>query len=121
MALPSAVNRLLGMIFLRVTLVPPKQPVRFAGVLTLPSELRTRAVQVAAGLVGSRRTPSSSVPTIPSGPRNRNEKFPLRSALVGIFRRPVAEVRRMIFHSSPPKMKNLSLMIGPPRLPPKLL
>src|SRR5262245_35898434 len=48
-------------------------------------------------------------------------KSPRRSARVGIVRNADAVNRRMYFHSIPPKKKNLSLMIGPPRLQPKLL
>src|SRR2546422_741016 len=114
MALPSVVKRLGGMVLFG------KQPVRTAGLVITPLVM-VGATQVAAALAGFLSAPSSAVPTIPSGPRNRNEKFPLRSALVGIVRSGDPEVRRMIFHSSPPKMKNLSLMIGPPKLPPKLL
>src|SRR2546426_12333172 len=113
MALPSAVKKPAGMVLFG------KQPVRTAGLVTTPLVM-VGATQVVAALAGFLSTPSSAVPIIPSGPRNRNEKPPLRSALVGIVRSPVAEVRRMIFPSSPPKMKNLSLMIGPPRLPPQL-
>src|SRR5262245_23699655 len=97
-----------------------KQPVRIAGVVTLPFWI-TGATQVFVGFNGSRSTPSSAVPTTPSGPRNLNEKSPLRSARVGIVRKVEPVKRRMYFHSIPAKKKNLSRMIGPPRLQPKLL
>src|SRR6267378_1974707 len=114
MALPSVVNRLAGMVLFG------KQPVRTAALVITPPVM-VGATQVVAAFAGFLSAPSSAVPMIPSGPRKRNEKFPPRSALVGMVRSPVAEVRRISFHSSPPKIKNLSLMIGPPRLPPKLL
>src|SRR5215470_7357701 len=114
MARPSAVIRLAGMVLFG------KQPVRTAAFVITPFVM-VGATQVEAALAGFLSAPSSSVPMIPSGPRSRNEKFPLRSALVGIVRRSEAEVRRMSFHSRPQKKKNLSLIIGPPRLPPKLL
>src|SRR5262244_1839887 len=114
MARPSAVIRLVGIVLFG------KQPVRTAARVITPLVI-WGATQVEAALAGFLNTPSSSVPIIPSGPRSRNEKFPLRSVLAGIVRRSEAEVRRMIFHSRPPKKKNLSLIIGPPKLPPKLL
>src|SRR4030095_16840219 len=104
-ALPSAVIRFDGMMF------PGKQPVRTAGVVITPLVI-VGPVQVFRGLAGLRSTPSSSVPTRLSGPRNRWEKSPLRSARVGIERPVEAVNRRIFFHSWPPKKKNLSLMIG---------
>src|SRR6266849_6738072 len=92
-AFPSAVNKPDGIMF------PVKQPVRIAAVLMLPSELKVGATQVLAAFAGFRRTPSSAVPTTPSGPRRRNEKSPSLSALVGIVRRTGAESSRMYFHS----------------------
>src|SRR5262245_65905283 len=43
-------------------------------------------------------------------------KSPPRSARVGRVCNAVAVNWRMYFHSTPPKKKNLSLMIGPPKL-----
>src|SRR5262245_48686484 len=99
---------------------PGKHPVRTAGLVITPLVI-VGPTQVEAAFAGFRNAPSSAVPTIPSGPRNRTEKSPLRSALDGIERSGEAEVRRMIFHSKPPKKKNLSFLIGPPKLPPKSL
>src|SRR5262245_1276217 len=99
---------------------PGKHPVRTAGLVITPLVI-VGATQVDAGLAGLRSAPSSAVPTIPSGPRSRAEHSPQRSALLGIVRSGDAESRRMIFHSRPPKKKNLSFLIGPPKLPPKSL
>src|SRR5262245_8861183 len=101
-------------------MLPGKQLVRTAAFVITPL-VNSGAVQLPSGLDGSRSTPSSAVPTMPSGPRKRNEKSPLRSARVGIERPVEAVKRRIFFHSMPPKKKNLSLMIGPPKLQPKLL
>jgi len=79
-AFPSVVNKPGAIAF------PGKQPVRIAAVLMLPSVLKTGATQVLAALVGSRRTPSSAVPVIPSGPRKRKEKSPSLSARLGRLR-----------------------------------
>src|SRR5215471_885443 len=114
MARPSAVIRFAGMVLFG------KQPVRTAALVITPFVM-VGPTQLEAGLAGFLSAPSSAVPIMLSGPRSRNEKFPLRSALVGIVRRSEDDVRRMSFHSRPPKKKNLSLMIGPPKLPPKLL
>src|SRR5438128_5723123 len=113
MALPSTVIRPAGI------LLPGKQPVRTAGLVMTPLVI-VGAVQVEAALAGFRSAPSSAVPTIPSGPRSRTEKSPARSKLLGNVR-VAPEVRRMAFHSKPPKKKNLSFLIGPPKLPPKSL
>src|SRR2546425_11920957 len=113
MALPSAVIRPEGIMF------PGKQPVRTAGLVITPLVI-VGAVQVEAALAGLRSAPSSAVPTIPSGPRSRNEKSPLRSAGVGRVRVAPA-VRRVSFPSKPPKKKNLSFFIGPPKITPKTL
>src|SRR2546425_12887935 len=113
MALPSTVIRPEGIMF------PGKQPVRTAGLVITPLVI-VGAVQVEAALAGLRSAPSSAVPTIPSGPRSRNEKSPARSALVGSV--PVGpEVRRVSFHSKPPEKKNLSFFIGSPKISPKSL
>src|ERR1044072_29075 len=114
-ARPPVVLRAVGMLFRGATLLPPKQPVRFAGVVTTPFVI-TGATQVFAALFGSRSTPSSAVPTVPSGPRRRKEKSPFNSASDGTVRRCAAERRRMYFHSWPPKKNSLSLTIGPPML-----
>src|ERR1044072_7337270 len=114
-ARPSVVMRFVGMMFRSATLLPPKQPVRFAGVVTTPLVI-TGATHVFAALFGSRNTPSSAVPTEPSGPRRRNEKLPSNSGRDGTVRRCAAERRRMYFHSWPPKKNSLSLIIGPPIL-----
>src|SRR6266567_5453616 len=114
-AFPSVVNKPDG-----ITL-PAKQPVRIAAVLMLPSELKVGATQVLAAFAGFRRTPSSAVPTTPSGPRRRKEKSPPRSALVGIVRRTGAESRRMYLYSWPTKKKSLSFLTGPLKFQPKLL
>src|SRR5678815_3171497 len=98
-ARPSVVMRAVGMMLRSATLLPPKQPVRFAGVVTTPCALITGATHVFAALFGSRNTPSSAVPTAPSGPRSRNEKSPFNSASDGTVRRCAAERRRMYFHS----------------------
>src|SRR5258706_15579328 len=79
MAFPSVVNRLDGIRF------PEKQPVRIAAVLMLPSVLKVGATHVLAAFAGFRRTPSSAVPTMPSGPRKRALKSPSLSACVGIL------------------------------------
>src|SRR5438128_7208321 len=92
-AFPLVVNKPDGIAF------PGKQPVRIAAVLIVPSALKTGATQVLAAFAGFRKTPSSAVPTTPSGPRKRKEKSPPRSALVGIVRRTGAESSRMYFHS----------------------
>src|SRR5262245_48343767 len=114
MARPSAVMRLVGIVLLG------KHPVRTAALVMTPLVM-VGAEQVELALAGLRKTPSSAVPTLPSGPRNLNEKSPLRSARVGIVRSGEVAKRRMYFHSIPPKKKNLSLIIGPPKLKPKLL
>src|SRR5829696_6004707 len=116
MAAPSVVMRFEGMMFLSATFVPPKQPVRLAGVVMVPLELKTGAVQVLAALLGSRSTPSSAVPTTPSGPRRRSEKSPPSSASVGTVLGAGLASRLIFFHSCPPKKKNLSFLIGPPKL-----
>src|SRR5713101_6146372 len=92
-ALPSVVNKPDGIKF------PAKQPVRIAAVLMLPSELKVGATHVLAAFVGSRRTPSSAVPTTPSGPRRREEKSPNLSARVGILRFTGGESCRMRLYS----------------------
>src|SRR5262249_34097932 len=114
MALPSAVSRLAGMVLFG------KHPVRTAALVMTPLVI-VGAVQALAGCLGSRRTPSSAVPTIPSGPASRNEKSPFRSARVGMLRDEEALKRRMYLNSLPPKKKSLSLIIGPPRAKPKSL
>src|SRR5262245_12288567 len=98
-------------------MLPGKQPVRTAGAVITPL-VTVDPVQVLAALAGLRSAPSSAVPTIPSGPRRRKEKSPFLSAIVGIERPVDAVKRRIDFHSMPPKKKNLSLMIGPPKLQP---
>src|SRR5260370_6761390 len=114
-ALPSVVNKPDGIMF------PVKQPVRIAAVLMLPSALKTGATQVLAAFAGFRRTPSSAVPTMPSGPRKRKEKSPNLSACVGRLRFTGAESCRMRLYSWPTKKKNLSFLIGPLKFQPKLL
>src|SRR4030095_13369524 len=98
MAAPSAVMRLVGMIFRRATLLPPKHTVRTAALVMTPVELTVGATQVLAALLGSLITPSSVVPTIPSKPRSRNEKSPAHSRLVGIVE-VFDSIRRISFHS----------------------
>src|SRR5688572_611459 len=112
MALPSAVIKFAGIVLFG------KHPVRTAALVMTPLVM-VGATQVELALAGLRNAPSSSVPTRPSGPRNLNEKSPFRSAPVGIVRSGEVWKRRMYFHSMPPKKKNLSLMIGPPKLKPK--
>src|SRR5262245_17125729 len=114
MALPSAGIKLAGMILFG------KHPVRTAALVITPLVM-VGATQVDAALAGLRSAPSSSVPIMPSGPRSRREKSPLRSARVGSVRSDELVKRRIYFHSMPAKKKNLSLMIGPPKLRPKLL
>src|SRR5260370_38036620 len=79
-AFHSVVSKAVGIRF------PANQPVRIAAVLMLPSALKTGATQVLAAFAGFRRTPSSAVPTMPSGPRKRKEKSPNLSACVGRLR-----------------------------------
>src|SRR6267378_8419892 len=114
-AFPSVVNRPDGIAF------PEKQPVRMAAVLMLPSALKTGATHVLVALAGFRRTPSSAVPTTPSGPRKRKEKSPDLSARVARLRCTGAESNRMRLYSWPTKKKSLSFLIGPLKFQPKLL
>src|SRR3989442_13453936 len=114
-AFPLVVNKPDGIAF------PGKQPVRIAAVLIVPSALKTGATQVLAAFAGFRKTPSSAVPTTPSGPRKRKEKSPSLSALVGRLRLTGAESCRIYLYSCPPKKKNLSFLIGPLKFQPKLL
>src|SRR5712671_7396329 len=114
-ALPSAVNKPDGIMF------PVKQPVRIAAVLMLPSVLKVGATHVLAAFAGFRRTPSSAVPTTPSGPRRRLEKSPNLSARVGRLRLTGAESNRIRLYSWPMKKKSLSFLIGPLKFQPKLL
>ena len=72
-------------------------------------------------VTGSINRPSSAVPGLPSAPASLSEKSPSNSALEGIVLFVGAENCLMSFHSMPPKKKNLSLIIGPPKLKPKLL
>src|SRR5260221_10590613 len=87
----------------------------------LPSELKVGATQVLDAFAGSRRPPSSAVPTMPSGPRKRKEKSPNLSARVGRLRCTGAESNRMRLYSWPTKKKSLSFLIGPLKFQPKLL
>src|SRR5438132_8847245 len=114
-AFPLVVNKPDGIAF------PGKQPVRIAAVLIVPSALKTGATQVLAAFAGFRRTPSSAVPTTPSGPRRRKEKSPNLSARVGRLRLAGAESSRMRLYSWPTKKKSLSFLIGPLKFHPKLL
>src|SRR5207237_8104106 len=88
-AFPSVVNKPDG-----ITL-PAKQPVRIAAVLILPSALKAGPTQVLAAFAGFRSTPSSAVPTTPSGPRRRKEKSPNLSARVGRLRLTGADSSRL--------------------------
>src|SRR4051794_16991321 len=106
--------------FHRAEFVPPKHAVRFAGVVTTPVVALTTGAVHDPERAGSRRTPSSGVPTIPSNPRNLNEKSPVSSAVVGNVLNPTAARRWIVFHSSPQKKKNLSfpdVKEGPPPSP----
>src|SRR6266404_5528746 len=114
-AFPSVVNKPDG-----ITL-PAKQPVRIAAVLMLPSALKAGPTQVLAAFAGFRSTPSSSVPTTPSGPRRRTEKSPNLSARVGRLRLAGAESSQMRLYSWPTKKKSLSFLIGQLKFQPKLL
>src|SRR5262249_23775701 len=114
MARPSAVIRFAGMVLFG------KQPVRTAALVITPFVM-VGPTHVEAGLARVLSGPASAGAIISCGPGHPNRKIPLRSGPVGIAGRSEAEVRRMSFHSRPPKKKNLSLIIGPPRLPPKLL
>src|SRR5262245_7238217 len=99
----------------------PSAVSRFAGMMLFGKQAVLLVVEQVPDMSGSRRTPSSAVPTILSGPASRNEKSPFRSARVGMLRDAAPVKRRMYLNSLPPKKKSLSLMIGPPREKPKSL
>src|SRR2546425_10614707 len=99
MALPSAVIRTVGM------MLPEKHPVRTAATVTTPPEM-VGPTQVVSALFGSLITPSSAVPTTPSGPLSRNEKSPFNSRLVGSGWVLAGLSRRIFFHPCPKEKEN---------------
>ena len=91
------------MIFQSAGLLPPKQAVRTAGVVTTPVALTTGAVHAPA-IFGSRKTPSSAVPDNAVKPAQPQRKIAvqLRQASEASCTT-VAACRWMVFHSCPKK------------------